>query len=71
MEGGVVEDQPEAGGKRKKQKVLKESNDDKLDQEIALRKEKLKKQKEEAVKEVEDEVPKLSKKVKKSKDVVA
>ncbi|KAE8452591.1 hypothetical protein EG329_013850 [Mollisiaceae sp. DMI_Dod_QoI] len=71
LEDGVVEDQPEAGGKKKKQKMLKESNDDKLDQEIALRKEKLKKQKEEAVKEVEDEVPKASKKVKKSKGVVA
>lgn len=57
--------------KAKKQKVLVESNDDKLDQEIALRKEKLKKQKEEAAKDVVDEVPKPSKKSKKAKAVAA
>jgi ribosome biogenesis protein UTP30 len=55
----------------KKQKLL-ESNDDNLDKEIALRKEKLKKQKEEAAKDVVDEVPKATKvaktkKVKKEK----
>lgn len=67
IEGVAVED----GKKEKKQKVLKESNDDKLDQEIALRKEKLKKQKEEAAKDVVDEVPKASKKSKKGKAVDA
>jgi ribosome biogenesis protein UTP30 len=55
----------------KKQKLL-ESNDDNLDKEIALRKEKLKEQKEEAAKDVVDEVPKATKvaktkKVKKEK----
>jgi ribosome biogenesis protein UTP30 len=44
----------------KKQKLL-ESNDDNLDKEIALRKEKLKKQKKEAAKDVVDEVPKATK----------
>ena len=52
--------------KSKKQK-LAPSNDDKLDKEIALRKEKLKKQKEQAVLDVEDDVPKPTKKAKKSK----
>jgi ribosome biogenesis protein UTP30 len=50
----------------KKQKLLK-SNDDKLDKEIELRRERLKKQKEEAALAIEDEVPKASKKSKKSK----
>ncbi|KAI9745797.1 MAG: hypothetical protein M1818_000478 [Claussenomyces sp. TS43310] len=49
----------------KKTKVI-ESNDNNLDKEIALRKEKLKKQKAEAAKSVEDEVPTVSK-VKKAK----
>jgi ribosome biogenesis protein UTP30 len=52
--------------KSKKQK-LAPSNDDKLDKEIALRRERLKKQKEQAVLDVEDEVPKATKKTKKSK----
>jgi ribosome biogenesis protein UTP30 len=55
--------------KGKKQKLLGESNDDKLDKEIAARKEKLRKQKEEAAKDVVDEVPKASKKSKKGKAV--
>ncbi|KAG9234987.1 ribosomal protein L1p/L10e family-domain-containing protein [Amylocarpus encephaloides] len=52
----------------KKQKLI-ESKDDALDREIALRKEKLKKQKEEAAKDAVDEVPKpsKSKRVKQSK----
>lgn len=50
----------------KKQKLL-ESNDDALDKEIALRKEKLNKQKEEAAQDVLDEVPQPSKKSKKAK----
>jgi ribosome biogenesis protein UTP30 len=53
-------------GKGKKQKLL-ESNDDNLDKEIALRKEKLRKQKEEAARDVEDDVPKATKKSKKRK----
>ena len=64
------EDKVEKVKAPKKQKLL-ESNDDNLDKEIALRKEKLKKQKEEAAKDVVDEVPKASKtkKVKKVKAV--
>ncbi|CAG8983125.1 hypothetical protein HYALB_00004568 [Hymenoscyphus albidus] len=53
----------------KKQKILPESNDDTLDKEIALRKEKLKKQKEEAAKDVVDDVSKASKNAKKAKRV--
>jgi ribosome biogenesis protein UTP30 len=52
--------------KRKKQK-LAPSNDDKLDKEIALRRERLKKQKERAALDVADEVPQPTKKAKKSK----
>jgi ribosome biogenesis protein UTP30 len=52
--------------KDKKQKLL-ESNDDNLDKEIALRKEKLKKQKAEAAKDVEEDIPKATKKSKKGK----
>jgi len=48
----------EEGEKTKKTKVVKESNDDKLDQEIAARKQLLKKQKEQAAKDAVDEVPK-------------
>ncbi|TVY16391.1 putative ribosome biogenesis protein [Lachnellula arida] len=48
----------------KKQKLLAESNDDKLDKEIGERKERLRKQKEEAAKDVVDEVPRASKKSK-------
>ncbi|KAF4624394.1 hypothetical protein G7Y89_g13779 [Cudoniella acicularis] len=55
--------------KAKKQKLV-ESNDDKLDKEIALRKETLKRQKEEAAKDVVDEVPKSTKKAKKGKRAV-
>jgi len=58
----------EAGEGKREKKPLPASNDDKLDKEIALRKEKLKKQKEQAAKDVgEDEVPKATKKTKKSK----
>ncbi|TVY50538.1 putative ribosome biogenesis protein C8F11.04 [Lachnellula cervina] len=53
--------------KGKKQKLLAESNDDKLDKEIGERKETLRKQKEEAAKDVVDEVPKASKKSKSKK----
>ncbi|TVY60853.1 putative ribosome biogenesis protein [Lachnellula suecica] len=54
--------------KAKKQKLLPESNDDKLDQEIAARKEKLKKQKAQAAMDVEMvDVPKASKKSNKQK----
>jgi len=60
------EEGEEKKDKAKKPKLL-ESNDDKLDQEIALRKEKLKKQKEEAAKDVEDEVPKATKATKATK----
>lgn len=62
----VVED----GKKAKKQKLLKESNDDKLDAEIAARKATLKKQKEDAAKDVVDEVPKASKVIEESTKVV-
>ncbi|KAH9208795.1 ribosomal protein L1p/L10e family-domain-containing protein [Leptodontidium sp. 2 PMI_412] len=57
------------GKKSKKQKVLplKESNDDNLDKEIKLRKEKLKKQKAEAAVDAGvDEMPKPSKRAKKT-----
>lgn len=57
------------GGEEKKQKLL-ESNDDKLDEEIALRKAMLKKQKEDAAKEL-DAIPVVVKKTKKVKKVVA
>ncbi|APA13748.1 hypothetical protein SS1G_07557 [Sclerotinia sclerotiorum 1980 UF-70] len=66
IEGSEVE---EKGGEEKKQKLL-ESNDDKLDKEIALRKEMLKKQKEDAAKEL-DAIPVVVKKTKKTKKVVA
>jgi len=63
----------EEGGKKKKAKKekakLEESNDDKLDAEIALRKKMLKKQKADAAKDVEDLVPKATKKSKKTKAV--
>jgi ribosome biogenesis protein UTP30 len=66
--GGTEVGAIEEGGKSKKAKKeklkLEESNDDKLDAEIAARKEKLKKQKAEAAKDIEDEVPKATKKVK-------
>ncbi|PVH85908.1 ribosomal protein L1 [Cadophora sp. DSE1049] len=57
----------EGGKKSKKQKVLKESNDDNLDKEIKMRKEKLKRQKEEAAGEAgADDMPKPSKRAKKT-----
>ncbi|KAK0102848.1 hypothetical protein ONS95_000954 [Cadophora gregata] len=50
-----------------KTKVLKESNDDNLDKEIKMRKEKLKRQKEEAASEAgADDMPKPSKRAKKT-----
>lgn len=64
------------GKKAKTAKLLPESNDNNLDKEIALRKEKLKKQKEEAAASADDEIPKASKakaagkKTKKSKAAV-
>ena len=54
---------------RKKQKKLPKSNDDTLDQEIALRRQKLKEAKAAAAKDVEDDVPKPTKKGKKGKVV--
>jgi len=57
----------EEGEKKKKTKTVKESNDDKLDQEIAARKELLKKQKEQAGKDAVDEVPKGTTKAKAGK----
>ncbi|KAB8292370.1 hypothetical protein EYC80_008107 [Monilinia laxa] len=65
IEGSEVEEK----GADKKQKLL-ESNDDKLDQEIALRKEMLKKQKEDAAREL-DAVPVVVKKSKKAKKTAA
>jgi len=60
----------EGGRKEKKQKLL-ESNDDKLDEEIKARKEKLRLQKEEAMtnEDAEDFIPRPSKKSKKAKEV--
>lgn len=63
----AIEDKTEKKEKSSKKQKLEPSNDDKLDKEIALRKEKLKKQKELAALDVEDDVPKPSKKAKKSK----
>ncbi|RFU33743.1 hypothetical protein B7463_g2609, partial [Scytalidium lignicola] len=60
----------EEENKAKKTKVA-DSNDDKLDTEIALRKESLKKQKEAAAKDVEDNVPKAIKSGKKAKALKA
>lgn len=57
----------EDGSKTAKKQKLPESNDDKLDKEIALRKEMLKKQKADAAKSVENDIPKATKKSKKSK----
>ncbi|RDL33787.1 Uncharacterized protein BP5553_08155 [Venustampulla echinocandica] len=62
----VTEEKKQETLPAKKQKLL-ESNDDALDREIALRKEKLNKQKEEAAQDVLDEVPQPSKKSKKAK----
>lgn len=53
----------------KRQKSLKPSSDERLDAEIAGRKERLRRQKEEAARDVVDEVPKVSKKGKKGKGV--
>jgi ribosome biogenesis protein UTP30 len=66
LEGGAVE----GLSKEKKQKLL-ESNDDKLDEEIKARKEKLKLQKLEAMmdEDADSAIPKASKKSKKSKAV--
>ncbi|KAE9363585.1 ribosomal protein L1 [Stipitochalara longipes BDJ] len=66
LEGGAVDGSP----KEKKQKLL-ESNDDKLDEEIKARKEKLKLQKLEAMmdEDADSFIPKASKKSKKSKAV--
>lgn len=66
LESTPAEEEVKTEGKGKKQKLV-ESNDDKLDKEIALRKEKLRKQKAEAAKDGEDDVPKATKKSKKGK----
>jgi ribosome biogenesis protein UTP30 len=67
----AIEEAPEETKKSKKVKAAKliDSNDNNLDKEIALRKEKLKKQKEEAAASVDVDVPKAVKvkKTKKSK----
>ncbi|KFY44753.1 hypothetical protein V494_01335 [Pseudogymnoascus sp. VKM F-4513 (FW-928)] len=66
--GEDVEEAPKTDKKAKKEKkVLPESNDNTLDKEIALRKEKLKKQKSEAAKSVVDELPVPAAKAEKSK----
>jgi ribosome biogenesis protein UTP30 len=64
--GGEVE-----GGKKEKKQKLLESNDDKLDEEIKARKEKLKLQKVEAMmdEDADSFIPKASKKSKKAKDI--
>jgi ribosome biogenesis protein UTP30 len=65
----VAEEEPKDGKKVKKAKTvpLPESNDNNLNKEIALRKERLKKQKAAAAASVEDEVPKAKSQVKKHK----
>lgn len=71
LEGGEVEGEGKVVKKSKKAKVVVESNDNKLDQDIAARKEKLKKQKADASAAVgDDELPKAAKKSKKEKSVV-
>jgi ribosome biogenesis protein UTP30 len=59
----VAREEPKAERKAKKVKAthLPESNDSNLDKDIALRKEKLKKQKEEAAASVENEIPRATK----------
>ena len=68
-EGGKEKKGKEEEGKKEKSKKQKlaPSNDDKLDKEIALRRERLKKQKQQATLDVEDEVPRPTKKAKKLK----
>jgi ribosome biogenesis protein UTP30 len=65
----AAEEEPKNDKKIKKAKTapLPEGNDNNLDKEIALRKERLKKQKAEAAASVEDEVPKVKSQTKKSK----
>lgn len=66
--GEDAEEAPKTDKKAKREKkVLPESNDNNLDKEIALRKEKLKKQKSEAAKSVVDELPVPAAKAEKSK----
>jgi ribosome biogenesis protein UTP30 len=65
IEGAPVEEE----GKKEKKRKLVESNDNNLDKEIAVRKEKLRKQKAEAALDSGDEVPKPSKKSKKGKEI--
>jgi ribosome biogenesis protein UTP30 len=72
IEGAEEEPKNEKKVKKMKNLPLPESNDNNLDKEIALRKERLKKQKAEAAASVEDEVPKpksQARKTKKSKAV--
>jgi ribosome biogenesis protein UTP30 len=61
----------EVGGKKDKKQKLLESNDDKLDEEIKARKEKLRLQKLEAMADEDagDFIPRASKKVRKAKEV--
>ena len=64
----AIEDVAEEGAKKEKKKQkVGESNDDNLDKEIKLRKEKLRKQKAEAANDLEDDVPKATKKSRKPK----
>ncbi|KFY00422.1 hypothetical protein O988_03326 [Pseudogymnoascus sp. VKM F-3808] len=65
---GEETEEPKTGKKAKgEKKVVPESNDNNLDKEIALRKEKLKKQKSEAAKSVVDELPVPAAKAEKTK----
>ncbi|OBT66144.1 hypothetical protein VE03_05164 [Pseudogymnoascus sp. 23342-1-I1] len=65
---GEEAEEPKTDKKAKREKkVVPESNDNNLDKEIALRKEKLKKQKSEAAKSVVDELPVPAAKAEKSK----
>ena len=63
----TLEGAGEEGEKKEKKRKLVESNDDNLDKEIKLRKEKLRKQKADAALGGEDDVPKATKKSGKSK----
>lgn len=71
IEGAEEEPKDEKKVKKAKTVPLPESNDNNLDKEIALRKERLKKQKAEAAASVEDEVPKVKSQAKKTKKTKA
>jgi ribosome biogenesis protein UTP30 len=69
--GRALEGAEAEGGKKEKKQKLLESNDDKLDEEIRARKEKLRLQKMQAMAEedVGDFIPKASRKEKKAKEI--